>query len=276
MKESEGNEPALFKSEIASIVFDSLVDSFIDDYMIRRYVAEKSGWRTLAEIAQKAHVSTSLLYGKTSTINPSLDEPLRRGLIETRIFTGERGRGGEVMRLRIAYERDPIKELVSKRIIGGKGSKDVSLARDPNEEKTLVILSASPLLSTLGKNQIRSIMQGSDKINFSSNELIVHEGDIASGFFIIIDGQVEARQRGKSIRMMGQGQFFGETSLAENETRSADIIAVQPTTCLRLSAAQLKELINLNPQIAIKLLEETVKRNRGITRASLTEEERGA
>jgi hypothetical protein len=274
MPEPWGNQPIQFKSEVACKVFDSLVDSFIEDYMVKKYVAEKSGWRTLAEIAHRTRVSTSLLYGKTSIVNPSLDEPLRRGLIETRIFPGERGRGGEVMRLRVAYERDPIRELVSKRIMAGKVSKEVSPSGDSNEEKTIEILSGSPLLSILRRDQIRSIVQNSEKPSFFSGEFIVREGDVSSGFFVIIDGQVEVKQRGRSLRRMGKGQFFGETSLAENETRSADIIAVQPTKCLKLGATQLKELINLDPQIAIKLLEETVKRNRGVARASLIDEER--
>jgi hypothetical protein len=216
-----------------------------------------------------------MLYGKTATISPSLDEPLRRGVIETRIFPGERGRGGEVVRLRVAYEKDPIRELVGRRIRLRKESHEVSasLPKDPLEEKMMLTLSESPLFSTLQKDQIRETIQHSQKLIFSSGEFIVREGDFASGFFIIVDGQAEVKQRGKSVRMMGRGQFFGETSLAEHETRSADVIAVQPTTCLELNAMQLRELINLDPQIAIRLLEETVKRNRGISRASLSEQE---
>jgi hypothetical protein len=108
---SEGGEgkSILVKSNVATKVFDSLVDCFIEDYMVRKYIAEKSGWRTLGEISQKAHISSSLLYGKHSTLGSALDEPVRRGLVETRIFLGERGRGGEVMRLRIAYDKEPIK-----------------------------------------------------------------------------------------------------------------------------------------------------------------------
>jgi CRP-like cAMP-binding protein len=70
---------------------------------------------------------------------------------------------------------------------------------------------------------------------------------------------------------MGRGQFFGETPLAQNETRSADIIVVEPTKCLKITREHLKELIKIEPQIAVKLLEEMVKRNRGITKTNLDE-----
>jgi Cyclic nucleotide-binding domain len=257
-----------FRSETTKKLFDAFVDSFIEDYMVKKYPAEKSGWRTLAEIAQKTHVSTSLLYGKNSTIGPTLDEPFRRGLLEKRIFPGERGRGGEVVRIRIAYERDPIRVLVSQRIRLGRESQDLSLSTpsDPVEEKIAKVFSEALLFSTLQKDQIRKIIQLSEKVSFSPNEIIIGEGDVASCFFIIVDGQVEVKQRGKSIRRMGRGQFFGETSLAEQETRSADVIAIQPTMCLKLSASLLKESINIDPQIAVELLQEMIKRNRGITR----------
>ena len=261
-----------FKSGVASKVFDALVDFFIEDYMVKRYVSDKSGWRTLPEIAQRAQLPPSSLYGKSSTFNPSLDEILRRGLIETRIFPGERGRGGEVMRLRIAYEKDPVREIVSSRIRLGKRpdkKESPSTAEDPFEEKVEQVLEESQLLSSLSKGEIRRIIRNSERPTFSASEFIVREGDVATGFFIIVEGQAEARQKGKSVRRMGRGQFFGETALTEPPIRSADVVALQPTTCLKLDSARLKELINLNPEIAIKLLDETVRRNRDLARESL-------
>jgi adenylate cyclase len=113
---SDDEESFEFKSDATGRAFDALVGFFIEDYMVKKFVAEKSGWRTIAEIAHGAHLSPSALYGKHSTIGPVLDEPIKRGLVETRIFPGERGRGGEVMRLRIAYEKEPIKQLVNMRV----------------------------------------------------------------------------------------------------------------------------------------------------------------
>lgn len=140
-----------FKSETTRKVFDSLVDSFIEDYMVKKYVAEKSGWRTLAELAEQSGISKSILSGKNSVLGPALDEPVRRGLIDTRIFPGERGRGGEVMRLRLAYEKDPVRELVSKRIRLGKEVVE-SKPQDPFEERFHAVFSESALFSTLEKH----------------------------------------------------------------------------------------------------------------------------
>ena len=135
-------------------------------------------------------------------------------------------------------------------------------------------LSEMPLLSNLNEGKISEIVRVSEKRSYKPNELIIREGDIASGFFLILDGQVEVQQRSRPLRRIGRGQFFGETSLIQNESRSADVIATQSTICLKLQASYLKELIQADPQIAIKLLEETIKRNHSITKAALPAEDK--
>jgi hypothetical protein len=41
-------------------------------------------------------------------------------LIESRILTAQRGRGGEVVKVRIAYDKDPVKRYVDRTLIGSK------------------------------------------------------------------------------------------------------------------------------------------------------------
>jgi hypothetical protein len=124
------------------------------------------------------------------------------------------------------------------------------------------ILSNTPLFSTLDQEKIRAVLALSEKRSFRSGECIVREGEIASDFFLILEGQVEVQRDSKPVARLGRGQFFGETTLAQDEARSADIIAMQPTICLRLTKAQLREVIEKNPLVAIKLLEEVTKRYR--------------
>lgn len=139
-------EPVVqFKSDTTRRIFDSLVDSFIEDYMVRKYVAEKSGWRTIVDIADKAHISTSVLYGKHSTTGPHFDELVRRGLIERRVFPGERGRGGEVIRFRIAYDKEPLREFVNNKVMQGRNKITKSTPRlDKFRVAVLPFLNLSP------------------------------------------------------------------------------------------------------------------------------------
>ncbi len=84
--------------------------------MKRRYSSDDSGWRGIGQLAKSMKASPSSMYGRHGGMSPELGELVRKGLVETRVFRGERGRGGEVTRLRIAYDRDPVKEYVKEQI----------------------------------------------------------------------------------------------------------------------------------------------------------------
>jgi len=101
-----------FKTEAARLVFDHLVNAFVDDYMKRRLFVEEAGWRSLVQIAKDAHVSFRSVYGNERQRGSAISELERRGLIEIRIFTGKRGRGGRIVRARIPYEKETMKRYI--------------------------------------------------------------------------------------------------------------------------------------------------------------------
>jgi adenylate cyclase len=110
-----------FASDKAKLLFDYLVRSYIEDYMTRKYASEKSGWRGLVQAANDLKVGSSIFYGKEGGggFSPAVNELIRKGFVEARIFPGERGRGGEVTRLRVAYEKEPITDYVRTKIRSG-------------------------------------------------------------------------------------------------------------------------------------------------------------
>ncbi len=102
--------------------FDFLVKSFVDDYVTNKFAVEQSGWRTRGAVAEATGVARDSFYGKEGRFGPILKGLLSSGLVETRFFTGERGRGGEVVKLRIAYEKELVKRIVDAKVHKGGGS----------------------------------------------------------------------------------------------------------------------------------------------------------
>jgi hypothetical protein len=97
-----------------------LIKVFIYDYMQQKIAIEKSGWCTLMEIAKKTNLPRSSFYGKEGRRGPAIAELERRGFVEARIFPGERGRGGKILRVRIDVEKTLIMHYI-KNIIVKKG-----------------------------------------------------------------------------------------------------------------------------------------------------------
>lgn len=106
-----------FGTENARKVFEYLTKSFITDYMMRRLALEKSGWRTFVQIKEDGKVPKSSLYGTSKHRGYAVSELERRGLVETRIFPGERGRGGKILRTRISYEKETVKRYIDRRVM---------------------------------------------------------------------------------------------------------------------------------------------------------------
>ncbi|MGD1055557.1 MAG: Crp/Fnr family transcriptional regulator, partial [Nitrososphaerales archaeon] len=90
------------------------------------------------------------------------------------------------------------------------------------------------------------------------------------GFYLIADGSVEVRRKGKTISGLKKGDFFGEMTLIDDQPRSADVVAIAPTTCYVLTAWAFWGLVRSKPDIGVNLMKELVRRLRGTNR-SLTE-----
>jgi hypothetical protein len=117
---TEGQGIFEFKTGIAQKAFNFLLDAFVEDYMRSRIAQQKAGWRSLMEIVRQGKMTKFSIYGREGRSGQAISELERRGLVEARFFTGERGRGGKIMKLRVSYEPDVIKRQIEGRIMERK------------------------------------------------------------------------------------------------------------------------------------------------------------
>lgn len=108
----QAQEEFEFKSERSKTIFDQLVSDFLKDYLSRNFMEERSGWRSIVELARETGIPVSSLYSKARGGAVPFRELWKRGLVEMRLSPGERGRGGEVTKIRIAYAKAPIRNHV--------------------------------------------------------------------------------------------------------------------------------------------------------------------
>ena len=109
-----------FETERAEEIFQLLVKEFLKDYMTRRLYVEEAGWRTLMDLVKETKMPRSALYGPAGRNGPVLTELERRGLVEIRIFPQERGRGGSIKKVRVAYDNAIVKRIVEQTVIQTK------------------------------------------------------------------------------------------------------------------------------------------------------------
>jgi CRP-like cAMP-binding protein len=137
----------------------------------------------------------------------------------------------------------------------------MKLRRSENDA-VIEMLEKAPLWSGLSKKELKSMVSVSRERRFESGHTIVKKGEGGVGFYLILDGTVEIRSDGNTLSKLGPGQFFGEMSVLDNQPRSADVVTVQPSRLLILTAWEFKGLISAKPRIALKMLQELVRRLR--------------
>jgi KaiC/GvpD/RAD55 family RecA-like ATPase len=99
-EEDKGETPRLSKSHR---ILQFLKDAYVKDDKVERFPIETCGWRSLVQIAEGLGLPSKSFYGKKPReIRSDIQDLIKDRLIEVRYFLGERGRGGEIMRFRIA------------------------------------------------------------------------------------------------------------------------------------------------------------------------------
>lgn len=142
----------------------------------------------------------------------------------------------------------------------------MKLQRSENDA-VVDMLEKSTLWSGLDKQDFKAIVKISKQQKFLSGDTIVKKGEEGAGFYLVLDGAVEIRSDGNTLSKLGPGQFFGEMSVVDTQPRSADVVAVEPSRVLFLSAWAFKSLVSERPRIAVKMLQEFVRRLRNTDRA---------
>jgi tetratricopeptide (TPR) repeat protein len=104
-----------FEVKSAEGVLDFLAASFLEDYEKRKMPLEHCGWRSLVAIMRQGKIPRSSVYRSGGGRGLAVAELERRGLIEARVSSGERGRGGNIVKLRVCYEKEDVKSYLDQR-----------------------------------------------------------------------------------------------------------------------------------------------------------------
>ena len=99
---------------------------------------------------------------------------------------------------------------------------------------------------------------------FEAGKKILQQGERGLAFLLILDGSVEINKDGKRLAKLGKGQFFGEMTVIDDQPRSADVVAIEPTTCFGLTAWSFDAVVGSNPSIAKQIMKELVRRLRQV------------
>jgi len=132
------------------------------------------------------------------------------------------------------------------------------------------MLARAPMFSSLSERQLKSLAKTLKIISFPANARIVKQGEPGIGFYLLLRGGAEVRQGGRALARLAAGQFFGEMTLMDEQPRSADVVALEPSECAVLSRWEFWGFAKTEPEVLQSVLREMAQRLRATNRA-LTE-----
>ena len=149
--------------------------------------------------------------------------------------------------------------------------------------KNIELLKSVSLFWDLNLDELGYISEKMVSKKFKSGNLIFLEESEGKNLFFVIEGSVKVTRLSKDGRevilaMLNAGDFFGEMSLLDGESRSANVIALENTEVLSLNRNDFLDVLNDYPKIAIQLLKEMTSRlrksDRQIVSLSLSDAEK--
>jgi CRP-like cAMP-binding protein len=129
------------------------------------------------------------------------------------------------------------------------------------------ILKKVPLFGQLAPPDLERVVEISRERAYPRNSVILFEDDPGDALYVVAQGQVKVVLIGEDGRevilsVMGEGEFFGEMALIDDEPRSAHVIAMDDSTLLVIRREDFQGLLERTPVIALGLLRELSRRLR--------------
>jgi CRP/FNR family cyclic AMP-dependent transcriptional regulator len=137
----------------------------------------------------------------------------------------------------------------------------MTLTRDGKSE----LLAGVRLFEDVGAEGIAQIAAVAVQVEFPAGHVIARQGEVGTGFFVIVDGAVRVVRGGETVVTLGPGDFFGELSVIDGRPRIASVIAEGPTTCLALPSWDFEAVLRAEPSVSIAILRGLAGRLRELT-----------
>ena len=122
------------------------------------------------------------------------------------------------------------------------------------QDRRTALLGACPLFSGVTGEDLAAIAERAVEVDFPADHVIARQGEIGTGFFVIVEGQVRVVRDGQELARLGPGDFFGEMSVIDGLPRVAQVVTTSDSRCLALASWEFERLIVDHPTIGLAIL----------------------
>jgi CRP-like cAMP-binding protein len=130
------------------------------------------------------------------------------------------------------------------------------------------LLGGCPLFRGVTPDALAGLADVATAVDFPPGHVIARQGEIGTGFFVIVSGGVRVVRDGAVVARLGPGEFFGELSVLDRMPRNATVAAETATTCLALASWDFEKVLLEQPALTLSILRGVAARLRDATESA--------
>ena len=112
-----------------------------------------------------------------------------------------------------------------------------------------------PLFESVSRADLERLAGWADEVEVEPGRTVVHQGEPAYEFFVILEGRARVVAGGDPVRTLEPGDFFGEIGLSGHEPRSASVTAETPMRLAVMFEREFHAMQNEMPAVAARVVE---------------------
>jgi CRP/FNR family transcriptional regulator, cyclic AMP receptor protein len=114
-------------------------------------------------------------------------------------------------------------------------------------------LKMAGLFASLSPRELERVAGVTDEIVVPAGTRLIHEGDFAHEFLLILTGSAEVTRAGERIATLGPGDFAGEVGAVRDVRRNATVTAATELTAIVMTARDLRQISEELPSVAAQI-----------------------
>ena len=102
-----------------------------------------------------------------------------------------------------------------------------------------------PLFADCSRGELEQIAQLADEVDLKEGKELTHLGGPGREFFVLLEGEADVTQDGRSINTLHAGDFFGEIAALTGSPRTANVVSEEFIEIMEVPATTLRALRSL-------------------------------
>jgi CRP-like cAMP-binding protein len=135
------------------------------------------------------------------------------------------------------------------------------------QDAKLALLKGVPMFEGLSKKELIAVSKATEQLEYAEGEVLARQNSVGNEAFVVVDGSITVRRNGRKVASLGPGDVAGEMALLDDEPRSADLVAAQPSVVLYISRREFGGLLEANTKLMGKVLRTLAQRLREADRS---------